>query len=135
MLTSENGEKSGHCPWDLNVQIRAVNQFAKSPSFPHRADGVVRQMRGNLQAHITVEARRRLMDIEQEIACFLYVADQQLFIDIVRAASFAGQAPDILVIIAAGESRPKRRWIGGDTAEPLIPDSALQLSIAKHCPG
>jgi hypothetical protein len=114
---------------DLDHHVGAIDRLPVAAGHGERAVGVARQVGHDLERDEAVATVGGLVDRRQHVGRRLDVGDRQRVVDLLGAVSGAGQLLDRVVVITRAEDRLlEDRGVGGDAAQALLLDHALQLA-------
>jgi len=100
--------------------------------FGNRAVRVMRQLRGNLQAHKPVAPIQPIINGPEEVCSTPNVFHGERFVDILDVFTLEHHRANVVVIVVAARNRLlKNRWIGSQAADSILIDQPLDFSIVK----
>ena len=114
---------------DLHEQVLAVDQRVQALGLLDRALGVVGEVRVDLERDPAVLAVAVVVDLLEQVAGALDVADGELEEDLLRLRRLLEDLAQLLVVgVAVGDRALEDRRVGGDAADALV-DQALQVAL------
>ena len=120
---------------NLNHQVGTPDAVPQAPDFGNGRLGIVRQLRGDLQADVPVVAVLPVVEEAEHVSGRLDVGHGQRFVNLRHLKPAAHQlANGIVVVGTAGNGLLKNRGVRGHPPQPILVNHALQLTRGQHAP-
>ena len=124
---------AGGGPRNLDEDVGTVHPGVQPTGFLDGGVRVMREVGGDLEAHVAIDALGAVPYRPQHVARVLNVPDDQLLVDVPHRASLGRELRDLVVVVVPlGDRLVEDRRVGRHAPQSVIPDASLKLAGADH---